>query len=629
MNSRQGALLRALLEASDHRTSADYARRLGCSDRTIRTDVKALNAFFEHEGFATRVGRQRGAGLRLSLVPDEENRLVRLLEESETEMHPRYERLCQEMIALTCHPGPHTAESLARRMFRNKQQIQSDLRWWQGMLEVSGLVAVRRAPDHGRGPRIRPSGASSCPCCSRFPPPQCAGASCRRCSGRSTPYDRQFLERCIAEMQRDLGFEFSSNAQWQFGVYLCIMVTRIRLGYGLTSWRGADGATPFFAYLKKRLERHFSLAVSDAEMGLLRDMAHCCTWQWSLAAMEAYEPGERARAVTDDIASALENAFGLPLPEDLRKPLAILFESGLARRTCRLVAPNPNEEAVKYETMDGACLLASVLCEVPSLVEADLFSPDYARIALVLLDYLDQAGALRCYRVGLVVNCGIDLALWGAHRIEKLTSRLKVTDVLTENEVLAAVARPNSTLLERFDFLVSFEPLDVDFPSVTVSPGVSRSDVDHIIASVPLWRRGREVHTAWERETLSVGSSPESLFGSLHERLSADGLIDMPPARFERLVWTLSVVKDRTLVFAWCGSGVRENGHPHLSAWRRASGAECGQCTMAAVLVAAPARAGRPHPPHAGIQAAGGRLCRYLGSRSATTDFSFASPEPE
>ena len=157
----------------------------------------------------------------------------------------------------------------------------------------------------------------------------------------------------------------------------------------------------------------------------------------------------------------------------------------------------------------------------------------------------------------------------------------------TTHEVLAAVARPNSTLLERFDFLVSFEPLDVDFPSVTVSPGVSRSDVDHIIASVPLWRRGREVHTAWERGTLSVGSSPESLFGSLHERLSADGLIDMPPARFERLVWTLSVVKDRTLVFAWCGSGVRRTGI-RIYRLEEGEGAECGQCTMAAVLVAAP-----------------------------------------
>lgn len=243
---------------------------------------------------------------------------------------------------------------------------------------------------------------------------------------------------------------------------------------------------------------------------------------------------------------------------------------------------------MKYETMDGACLLASVLCEVPSLVEADLFSPDYARIALVLLDYLDQAGALRCYRVGLVVNCGIDLALWGAHRIEKLTSRLKVTDVLTENEVLAAVARPNSTLLERFDFLVSFEPLDVDFPSVTVSPGVSRSDVDHIIDSVPLWAAGPGgAHRVGAGDAFGGILPGEPVRLGLHERLSADGLIDMPPARFERLVWTLSVVKDRTLVFAWCGLGVRRTGI-RIYRLEEGEGAECGQCTMAAVLVAAP-----------------------------------------
>ena len=84
MNSRQGALLRALLEASDYRTSADYARRLGCSDRTIRTDGRPSTPFFRTRGICHAVGRQRGAGLRLSLVPDEENRLVRLLEESET-----------------------------------------------------------------------------------------------------------------------------------------------------------------------------------------------------------------------------------------------------------------------------------------------------------------------------------------------------------------------------------------------------------------------------------------------------------------------------------------------------------------------------------------------------------------
>ena len=626
MNSRQGALLRALLEASDYRTSADYARRFGCSDRTIRTDVKALNSFFEHEGLATRVGRQRGAGLRLALAPGEENRLVRLLEESETEMHPRYERLCQEMIALTCYPGPHTADSLARRMFRNKQQIQSDLRWWQGILKVSGLTLSVGRQITVEGPEWTVRGFVMSMLFSF------SSAAVRRrilpsLFGSIEPYDRQFLERCIAEMQRDLGFEFSSNAQWQFGVYLCIMVTRLRLGHGLMTWRGADGSTPFFAYLKKRLERHFSLTVSDAEMGLLSDMAHCCTWQWSLAAMSAYEPSERARAFTDDVEEALKKAFGAPLPEDVRKPLAILFESGLARRTCGLVAANPNEESVKCEAMDGACLLSSVLCEVPSLVEADLFSPDYARIVLVLLDYLDQVGALRCYRVGLVVNCGIDLALWGAHRIEKLTSRLEVTDVLTENEVLAAASRPNSTLLEHFDFLVSFEPMDIDFPCVTISPGVSRADIDHIIASVPLWRRGQEVHTAWERGVLPAGPSPESMFASLHARLTADGLIDMSLERFEWLVWTLSVVKDRTLVFAWCGSGVCKTG---IRIFRLEEGdqAECGQCTMAAVLVGAPAERGDLTPLTQGFK----RLVEdYADTSDLVSDDGFfvCFPEPE
>ena len=387
MNSRQGALLRALLDAGDYKTSTDYANELGCSDRTVRTDVKALNAFLEHEGFATRVGRQRGAGLRIVLVPGEENRLERILGESETEMHPRYERLCQEMIALTCQPGPHTADSLARHLFRNKQQIQADLHWWQGVLAVSGLTLSVGRTVAVEGPEWTIRGFVMSMLFS-FPSQAVRRRIIPSLLGTMDPYDRQFLERCIDEMERDLGFEFSSNAQWQFNVYLCIMVTRIKLGHGLGHWRDDGEPTQFFSYLRRRLERHFSIAVSEAEMGLLRDMASCCTWQWSLAAMEAYEPSERARTIVDDIAAALEGAFGVPLPEDMGKPLAILLESGLARRSCELLAPNPNESAVKYEAMDGAHQLSSVLSDVPSLVEAALFRPDYARLILVLLEYL-------------------------------------------------------------------------------------------------------------------------------------------------------------------------------------------------------------------------------------------------
>ena len=263
------------------------------------------------------------------------------------------------MIALTCHPGPHTAESLARRMFRNKQQIQSDLRWWQGMLEGERALAVRRAPDHGRGPRVDHPGLRHVHAVLVLHRLRCAGASCRRCSGSIEPYDRQFLERCIAEMQRDLGFEFSSNAQWQFGVYLCIMVTRLRLGHGLTAWRGADGSTPFFAYLKKRLERHFSL---DGERR--GDGASAATWPiaargsgawppWS-----AYEPSERARAVTDDVEEALKKAFGAAAcPRMCASPWPFCSRAAWRDAPAGWWRRIPTRRSVKYEAMDGACLL--------------------------------------------------------------------------------------------------------------------------------------------------------------------------------------------------------------------------------------------------------------------------------
>lgn len=311
--------------------------------------------------------------------------------------------------------------------------------------------------------------------------------------------------------------------------------------------------------------------------------------------MEAYEPSERARAMVDDIVAALADAFGRRVPEDMRKPLAILLESGLARRSCGLLAPNPNEEVVKYEAMDGAALLSSVLCQVPSLVEADLFSPDYTRLLLVLLDYLEDSGAMRCYRVGLVVNCGIDLALWGAHRIERLSSRLSVVDVLTENEAQAACSDHGAPLHERFDFLVSFEPLDIDFPSVIISPAVSRADVDHIVASVPLWHCGREMRAPWELQTLACPPTPDGLFRALHAALEADGLLSMDFDRFQQLAWTLSLVRHRTLVLVWCGPGAAatamriyhlENG-PEL---------EAAGCTMAAVLTVRPEDKGNLMP---------------------------------
>lgn len=589
MNARQGSLLRALLNEAEYQTCAWYGRRLGCSEKTVRTDVKVIDAFLRNEGFASQVSRRRGSGLRLVLASHEASRLSRLLDESEAALHPRFERLCRELVVLACTPGPHTVESLVRALYTNKQQIQIDLHWWQRVLVGRDLALLT-------GRRIQLVGAEWAQrgfvlsVLFSFPPQAIRRRIEPLLTGALGVHDQRFLDRCIVEVQDALGFRLSSNAQWQLGIYLRVMVARIKMGCPIVDRPPVQGPSVLFAELGERLARHFAIEIGEAEIGLLQDMANCCTWQWSADLMERYEPDERAASMAREIADACGRAFGQAVPERLVRPLGILVESGLIRRACGMVVPNPNEEAVKYDSMDLTCLLSSVLCEVGALREAGLHSSDYSRLVLVLAEYLERVGSLRHYRVGLVVNSGIDLALWGRYRIEKLSSRVQVVDVIAENEVLLACAAPSSTLLDRFDFLVSFEPLAVDFPSVAISSLVDERDLERIVEAIPLWRRGREVQVPCERVPLAASSAPGALLPAVYRELVGSGIVSMAGERFSWLMRTLGFIRGRTLVLAWCGEGVERTAMRlyDLSGGPQFAGRRCAQ--VAVLLVRADER---------------------------------------
>lgn len=583
MNVRQGALLQELLEASEFQTCDQFANRLGCSEKTVRNDVKVIGAFLEYEGFSSRIVSRRGAGIRLVMTQGEANRLVRMLEESEFSMQPRFERLCQELVVFACAPGTHTAESLARRLYTNKQQVQADMRWWQSILAPYGIalksgrsVTLEGAEWVVRGFVMSVLFAFSARAIRQRIEPTITG-------GSSGDYDQTFYERCVNEVQESLGFRFSSNAQWQLTVYLKIMVARIRLGHTINSHTSHRALSPYFSEMRGRVERHFGITVSLAEMHLFQDMADCCTWQWSTSLMERYEPDASALAVAHDVADALVDNFGRAVPESLIKPLGILVESGLTRRACGFVITNPNEQAVKYDTMDSFCLLASALVDVESLRQAGLHGSDFARIVLVLLEYVEQVDYQRRYRAGLVVNCGIDLALYGKHRIEKLVSKVRVADIVTEDEIQRACVRSSASLFDRFDFLISFEPLAVDFPSVAVMSTIDERDIERIVAAIPLWKSGRETELSWTHRKLKRARG-EGVVRNLYDDLSSEGALATDYERFVWLFETLSFMKGRTIVLTLCCAEVRHTsavlyqmeGDAHVFGKR---------CTMAAVLL--------------------------------------------
>lgn len=581
MNVRQGSLLRTLLDAHEFLTCDHFATILGCSEKTVRTDAKALNAFLEREQFASRILSKRGAGMRLTLAPNEENRLARLLDEYEIAMRPRLERLCHELIVLICTPGAHSVATLAKRLYTNKKQIQIDLHWWQSILCAHGisLKTGRSIAVEGSEWAIR-----------KFIMTVLFSFSPSTVKRRIEPsltngklYDQIFYERSVDGAQDGLGFQFSSNARWQLLVYLKIMIARIKLGHTMGAYSSIRRLSPYFSDLRRHFERHFGVEITLAEMHLLQDMHICCTWQWSSRLMEEYQPDAHAVAIAREIIDELQGRFRYALPSTHHKPLGILVEAGLVRQACGFVIPDPNEETVKYENMDSFCLLSSVLNDLPSLQKFRLHSSDYTRIALMLLEYLEQADCQRQYRAGLVVNCGIDLALHGKHRIEKFVPRVRIVDIVTENEVQSSCAHGTSPLFERFDFLISFEPLAVSFPCVAISGSINERDVEHIISSIPLWRGGREAEVPWSHRKLGRGSG-DDFIRNLYDDLERLEAIAMPHDRFVWLFETLSFVKGRTVVFTLCGTGVQKtcmhlyqtSGDTHIRGRR---------CSMAAVLL--------------------------------------------
>lgn len=559
MNVRQGMLVRELLAATGFRTSEQYADDLGCSDRTVRSDVAAVDAYLESAGFKARVISKPGSGIWLAPTPAERGRLQRLLDESEVSMRPKLERLSQELVILACEPGPHSVDTLARRLYVGKRLVQADVRTWQRALAPHGieLEAGRHLSLKGSERDIRMFVLLFL---ASFPPRAIERRVEPLLTGGSM-HDEPFYGQVVDGAQEALGAQFSSNGRRHMMIYAKIMVARLGGGMRLEGYEGNRPLVGYVASLEKRFRRRFGLETGPSELAFVQDLYDCCTWQWSAALFER-EPVGRVAALTAETEHALEAAFGLPVPASCHHTLAVTIERGLVRRACGIASPNPNEHMVKYDLMDGFCLLTSVLGRLDRLAGARLYGSDYARVALVLMEYAQKAGRERRYRAGLVVNCGIDLVLFGKRCIEERVPAVSIVDILTEDEARSA-ARDPGALAERFDLLISFEPLDVAFPSVVISSRVNEEDLSRIAASLPL--RGGDGDLPWREHEVPPEALGDVRDGRLVRRLVLEGLaaagaVPAVTARLEGLFETIASMRGRTLVVPLCDADVEVTG---------------------------------------------------------------------
>ena len=426
INRRQANLLKTLVSTTSYLPTATLAGELSCSERTVRNDVAAINAFLEQNGLAARTASKRGTGIQLNPSPAERERILGLVKERALALDPALDRFYRGILLLICdYNGDYTVESLARAILTNKQQAQEDHRACNDMLYPYGARIERghRLTVVGPEEHIRFFVTHSL---FELAPT----AMKRRVEPQLFGEDRQFLFDEIEAVERTLDCPFTDNARHELAIYLQVMTLRIRKGKSVPA--RATAIPPAFAAMLGRIEKHYGITLGSGEKAVVIELFSVAARRWTPDFQDTYTPDRESAHLADDLFRALADRYGARPASHLRKPLAMLFEAGITHRKLDRAIALPPEISwtVRFENMTLFMRLAQLMRDTPSLSSVDLYETDLTRIAMLLLDFMDGIAVSDTWRAGLVVNCGVEQVLFARDRIERLLPFIRIARVI-------------------------------------------------------------------------------------------------------------------------------------------------------------------------------------------------------
>lgn len=208
--------------------------------------------------------------------------------------------------------------------------------------------------------------------------------------------------------------------------------------------------------------------------------------------------------------------------------------------------------------------LSEVLRDAPDLSGLNLYQTDVTRLAMLLLSYMDGLSSHDQWRVGLVVNCGIEQVFYARDRLERLIPCMRVARVLTEAEVAEIESEPKHGSL---DFLVSFDPIKTTLPLRVLSNAIDdadRSRIELLLMKLGCPHGLDDAPLAGglpERE-LDI-SHARMLTRTLHAALIEDGLWRGTLSDFSSVFEMFSFTRGPWLLLTVCSQDVAQTGTVH------------------------------------------------------------------
>ena len=561
INTRQVNLLNILLERTGYVPTSEISGTLSCSERTVRNDMRAVNTFLGQMGIDAAITSKRGNGIRLDGIASQRERIRGVIKERALSMDAGLDRFYRGMLLLTCdHEHRYTTESLARAILTNKQQAQDDLRAWNELLTPFGAQIVRGRKISVEGPEeyirffiVYYLFELASTAMKRRIEPQLFGGN------------EGFFDELVTQVEHGLGTSYTDNARHQIMVYLQIMMLRTLKGKPIAGY--ADGVPAIVDEVADRIEEHFGIELTPGERGIMRDLFTVSTRRWTPDFQRTYRPSAEAEELTESLFYALRGRFDTRPALHLDKPCAALIEAGIThRRYERAISlPQENTWTVRFENMTSFMRLGEVLRDTPALRNLGLYQTDVTRLGMLLLSYMDGISSHDQWRVGLVVNCGIEQVFYARDRLERLIPGIRIARVLTDRE---AVGHEAAETLSGLDFLISFDPVKSALPICVIGNAIDERDRARIEALMmrvgfPQDRAdGTPLIDGLHERALDVRHS-RALHQTLYAALVDEGIWNGSLADFPSVFEMFSFTRGTWLLLTVCSSDVARTGAVH------------------------------------------------------------------
>ncbi|SIS45913.1 BglG family transcription antiterminator [Salimicrobium salexigens] len=474
MNDRQMDLLhKLLLQSGDFTYIKALAGELGCSEKTIRNDLKEVGLFLETHSRAQLI-RKPGAGVQVSVGEEERERIFKLLHTGSDKDTKRRQEIGYRLLV---EKNPLTVSRLTREFFVSVKEIKKDLSIISDWLISYNIELISR---QRRGVTVTGEELSR----------RNALAHLYELSSRQSGTPRSLLmlfpdhevtyvNKKISDLMDEWNWKISSDEQENLLIHLLIILKRVRQSSAIlmkndevVQVRGTREYT-MTEELSERINDQLkvSLPVSEKVYFTLHLLSY--------SAGDSLQKDEHIDSLVHELGAQLTNQLQImtvvPFDQDdiLEEGLHVHLPSAVHRVANGLTIRNPMLEEIKnmYPYMFSMVVMA--LEEVNKRHSLSVPEDEAAYLVLHFQASLERLNKKRDARKKVVIVCELGIGM--SHLLQA-----KLEQSYQDMEVVGSIGTGGLEGMitdHHVDFIISTRELEEPrLPVVVISPLLKAED---------------------------------------------------------------------------------------------------------------------------------------------------------